>query len=240
MMAPSTASRPNSSATCQNELSPFEINSTSISVRNTANGSLVPDSTSSVAPTRGRSRKPWACTRRNTAAASVEATTAPTSSASVQFRSSTYLATGAVISAVSSTPIGRQRHRWREHRADALKPRAQAAIEQDQRQRHRSHQIGGAHIVEAQLPRAGIAGQHADEQKHQQQRRAEAQRQQARQNAGHHQCGAEKNGYADRIERGHERSKLIINACSCILIVATVRRQPIFARQRQSARFVQP
>ncbi len=87
------------------ELSPTEISSTSISVRKTANGSLVPDSASSVAPTRGRSRKPCACTRRNTAAASVDATTAPTSSASVQFRSSAYLATGAVISAVSSTPI---------------------------------------------------------------------------------------------------------------------------------------
>ena len=81
------------------------MNSTSIRVRNTANGSLVPDSASSVAPTRGRSRRPCACTSRNTAAASVEATTAPTSSDSVQFRSSAYLATGAVISAVSSTPI---------------------------------------------------------------------------------------------------------------------------------------
>ena len=80
------------------------MNSTSISVRNTANGSLVPDSTSSVAPTRGRRRSPCACTSRNTAAASVDATTAPTSSASDQFRSSAYLATGAVISAVTSTP----------------------------------------------------------------------------------------------------------------------------------------
>src|SRR6266850_265097 len=150
------------------------MSSTSISVRNTANGSLVPDSTSSVAPTRGRRRKPCACTKRNTAAASVDATTAPTSSASVQFRSSAYLATGAVISAVSNTPI-----------------------EQDQRQRHRADQIGGADVVEPQLPRAGVAGQHADEQEHQQQWRAEAQREQARQNAGHHQSRAEKNGYAD-------------------------------------------
>ncbi|OIQ72161.1 hypothetical protein GALL_462150 [mine drainage metagenome] len=54
---------------------------------------------------RGRNRKPCACTSRNTAAASVDATTAPASSASVQFRSSAYLATGAVTSAVSSTPI---------------------------------------------------------------------------------------------------------------------------------------
>src|SRR5207237_386657 len=84
---------------------PAEITSTSISVRNTANGSLVPDSASSVAPTRGRSRRPGVCTSRNTAAASVDATTAPTNRASVQLRSSAHLATGAVIIAVSNTPI---------------------------------------------------------------------------------------------------------------------------------------
>ncbi len=65
----------------------------------------MPDSASSVAPTRGRRRKPCVCTKRNTAAASVDATTAPTKNASVQFKSSAYLATGAVISAVKSTPI---------------------------------------------------------------------------------------------------------------------------------------
>ena len=141
----------------------------------------------------------------------------------------------------------RQHHRGRQHRADALKPRSQAAIEQDQRQRHRSHQIGGAHIVEPQVAGAGIAGQHADHQKHQQQRRAEAQRQQARQNAGHHQHRAEKNGYADRVERSHGPPlipqmlhKSCTNPCNCILIVATVRRQPIFRCQRQCARFSGP
>ncbi len=131
----------------------------------------------------------------------------------------------------------RQHHRGRQHRADALKPRAQAAIEQDQRQRHRPHQIGGAHIVEPQLARTGIAGHHADQQEHQQQRRAEAQRQQARQNAGHHQNRAEKDGYADRIERSHAPSQTIANTCNCILIVATVRRQGHFCRARQCARF---
>ncbi len=43
--------------------------------------------------------------RKNTAAASVEATTAPTSSASLQRRPSAYLATGAVSAAVSMTPM---------------------------------------------------------------------------------------------------------------------------------------
>src|SRR3954467_11275222 len=104
-MAPNTASRPNSIATCHGELSPTEINFTRTSVRKTANGSLVPDSASSVAPTRGRSRSPCVCTSRKTAAASVEATTAPTSSDSGQLRASAYLATGAVITAVNSTPM---------------------------------------------------------------------------------------------------------------------------------------
>jgi hypothetical protein len=123
----------------------------------------------------------------------------------------------------------RQRHRRRQHRADALKPRLQPAIEQDQRQCHRSHQIGGADIVESKLAGAGIAGQHADEQKHQQQRRAEAQREQAGENAGHHQHRTEKNGYADRVERSHEPPQVIVNTRNCILIVATLGRQPISA-----------
>jgi len=112
----------------------------------------------------------------------VEATTAPTSEASGR----------------------RQHHRRRQHGADALKPGFQAAVEQDQRQRHRPHQIGGADVVELQPAGAGIARQHADQQEYQQQRRAEPQREQARQDSGHHQNRAEKDRYADRVERRHE------------------------------------
>ena len=64
-------------------------------------------------------------------------------------------------------PDGRQHHRGRQHRADALKPRSKSAVEQDQRQRHRSHQVGGADVVELELAWTGIAGQHADHQEHQ-------------------------------------------------------------------------
>ena len=106
---------------------------------------------------------------------------------------------------------GCQHHRRRQHGADALKPRLQSAVEQDQRQRHRSHQVGGADVVELQLAGAGIAGQHADHQKDQQQGRAEAQRQQARQDAGHHQNRAEQDGYADLIEGSHAPSLKIPN-----------------------------
>ena len=98
----------------------------------------------------------------------------------------------------------RQHHGWRQHGTDALKPGSQAAVEQDQCQRHRPHQIGGADVIEGELARPGIARQHADQEEHQQQRRSEAQREQARQDAGHHQDGAQKDGDADRVERSHE------------------------------------
>ena len=64
----------------------------------------MPDSTSSVARTRGRRRKPRALMRKNTAAASVEATTAPASSACVQLPPSMIRTTGATRTAVISTP----------------------------------------------------------------------------------------------------------------------------------------
>ena len=77
---------------------------TSNKARNTANGSLVPDSTSSVLRTRGRRRSPPALIKRKTAAASVEATTAPISKDSTQPISRAYLTTGAVRTVVTRTP----------------------------------------------------------------------------------------------------------------------------------------
>ena len=59
---------------------PLSATPTSAMVRKIANGSLVADSISSVAPTRGRSRSPREWMSRNTAAASVEEMTAPTRS----------------------------------------------------------------------------------------------------------------------------------------------------------------
>ncbi len=74
-------------------------------VRKIANGSLVPDSTSSVALTRGRNRRPRACSRKKTAAASVDAITAPTSRLSIQSISSMKFGDRrATAAAVTSTP----------------------------------------------------------------------------------------------------------------------------------------
>src|SRR5205823_8581261 len=58
--------------------------------------------------------------------------------------------------------------------------------------------------------------------------RAETQREQARQDAGHDQHRTEQNRYADCVERGRPRSQILANACDCILIDATLRRQPRF------------
>ena len=91
-------------ATSVHALPPENRISTRTMVRKIANGSLMPDSTSSVALTRGRSRKPLAWSRKNTAAASVEAITAPTRSASDQVSPSIHAATGAVSVAVIRTP----------------------------------------------------------------------------------------------------------------------------------------
>ena len=145
-------------------LLPSSRYSTSTMVRKIATGSLSPDSTSSVALTRGRSRRPLACSRKNTAAASVEATTAPASSASGQLMPSVSIAAGAVSAAVTTTPTRRQRAGRRQHVAEGLEPGAQAAVEQDQAERHRAHGVGQLDIVEDDAAGAGFAGQHADHQ----------------------------------------------------------------------------
>src|SRR6185437_5868423 len=99
-----------------------------------------------------------------------------------------------------------------------------------------THEVGGADVVEAELARASIAGDHADHQKHQQQGRAEAQRQQARQDAGHDQNRAEKDGYADRVEGGHARSQITAEiSAPRILIVAAVGGQGRLWPRRQCA-----
>ena len=120
------------------------------------------------------------------------------------------MATGAVISAVIEHADGRQRERRRQHAAEAGKARTQAAVEQDQRQRDRADQVGGADIVELEAAGPALAGQHADDQEHQQQRRAEAQRDQTRQDAGEHQQAAEQDGDADGVEQGHRANLLLL------------------------------
>ena len=94
-----------------------------------------------------------------------------------------------------------------EHAAKGRKARAQAAVEQDERERHRSNQIGRAHVVKLD-PKAALAGRHAEDEKDEQQRRPEAQRDEARQDAGEYQGCAKQDGKADGVERSHWDSSI--------------------------------
>ena len=98
---------------------------------------------------------------------------------------------------------GRKRHRWRQHRADMLETGPQAAVEQNQRQRHRASEISGAHIVELDAAGTLFPRQNTEQQEDQQQGCAESQRHQARQDAGHDEHRPEQDRNADGIERGH-------------------------------------
>ena len=68
------------------------------------------------------------------------------------------------------------------------------------RQRDRADGINEPHILEMDAERPGFARQHADDKEDQQQRPAETQGDQARQDAGQHQKRAEQDQKADRIE----------------------------------------
>ena len=105
---------------------------------------------------------------------------------------------------------GRQHARRGEHIAERREPRTQPAVEQDQGERHRPDRIGQPHVVELDAADAGFAGQHADQEEHEQQRRAEAQRHQTRHNAGEHQHGAEQDGDADCVDRCHDALPLLL------------------------------
>ncbi len=97
----------------------------------------------------------------------------------------------------------RQGQRRGENAAECGQPGTQTAIEQDQGERDGADQIGGPHIVELDAAGTGFAGQHADRQKHQQQRGAKPQRHKARQDARKHQCRAQQNCQTYSIENGH-------------------------------------
>ncbi len=118
------------------------MSSVSAITRNTANGSLVPLSISSVDPTRLCRRRPPVRSRKNTAAASVEATIDPSSSASTGARSSTAQAATPDRGRGQRDPERREQQRRREHAAKHRQSRPQAAVEQDHGERDRPDEVG--------------------------------------------------------------------------------------------------
>ena len=183
-MAPSTASRASTSTISFQGFGPSSRISTSTMVRKIANGSLVPDSTSRVPPRAAAAASPRACIRKNTAAASVEATAAPSSNPSSQLKSNSKDRDRRRDRRRDQDPDRRERAGRRQHAAEGGKPGAQTAVEQDQGQRDRADRVGELHVVEADAAGPGFSGQHADQNEDQQQRGAEAQRHQTRQDAG--------------------------------------------------------
>ena len=100
-------------------------------------------------------------------------------------------------------PHGRQRSGRSQHVPQAGETGAKAAIKQDQCKRDRTDRIGSADIVELDAPWPALTGEHADQQKHQEQGRAESQRDEARQDAGENQQAAKQYGQTDSVEGAH-------------------------------------
>ncbi len=93
-----------SSAYQPGESAGFSNSWTQTRVRNTAMGSFMPDSSSSVPPTRALTAEPLPCSSMKTAAASVEASTDPSSTPSSGERPMKRCASPAMAKAESSTP----------------------------------------------------------------------------------------------------------------------------------------
>ena len=116
-------------------------------VRITATGSLIPDSTSSVPPTRCLSWIPLPRSTANTAAASVDETIAPSRNDALHGRPSA-CATTATMHIVPTTPTVASRPAGASERRSVLDRRVQPAVEQDERERRRSRAEREAEIVE--------------------------------------------------------------------------------------------
>ena len=134
----------------------------------TAIGSLAPDSTSSRFPSRRGT-----ATRRSaekTAAASVDATTAPTSSAVVVSTSRSGAATRATTPAGDEHADRRQAERRRGDPPHVREPDAQPALVEDDDQRRDGEGLGELRVRQADQVEAVVADGHADAEEEQQAR----------------------------------------------------------------------
>ena len=164
---------------------------------------MTPDSISSVAATRSFSVTPDRVSSANTAAASVEPTIAPSSQAVRQSRPTNSTPATAVMPAQIITPTRGQQRGRPQPGAEGRVGGAQAAVEQDHRQRQVADPEAEREVVEAVAAGAVLAGQDAGDQEHQQERKADARRKQARQHAGEDQ---RRGGEQGRVDEVHRRS----------------------------------
>ena len=127
----------------------------------TAIGSFRPDSSSSRCATRRLRCVPLAASTENTAAASVDATMAPSSSASGHSIPNRCAASAVIDRGQHDAECREQRGRP-DRFAHRVHRRVQPAVEQDQNERRRPDLIGEMIILEWDLPDPFRAGEHAD------------------------------------------------------------------------------
>ncbi len=142
-------------------VSPRTITLVSAIVRITAIGSLRPDSTSSVEPTRRRKPMPLLRSATNTAAASVDDTIAPSSSACGQSKPSSLRAHGRDTGDAGHTE-GRQHAGGRPHAPQRLERRVQPAVEEDEHERRRPDAERQRVVGELDAADAVAPGEHPD------------------------------------------------------------------------------
>lgn len=98
-----------------------------------------------------------------------------------------------------------KRRRRRPRHAHGGERRAQAAVEQNHRERHAADEKGGVEIVEGDAKNAVFAGEHAEAQEHEQQRRADPRRNHAGDDADDQKTA----GKQDQVVDGFHRLRVI-------------------------------
>ena len=167
------------------------------STSRTATGSFRPDSPSRVRASRRRSVD--VRSTEKTAAASVAASTDPSSSPSSVERSNSQAATNPVSSAVRIVPTNARLTAGRSTGPTSLQPDGEAALEQDQRQRDDPDPAGHLVVVELDPARAVRADQHPGSEHQHQGRHAEARSEQRGGEPGGQQRAADE----DQLAVGH-------------------------------------
>ena len=192
----------------------------SATVRITATGSLRPDSSSSVAATRRDSSMRLPRRTEKTAAASVDETMAPNRSASRPRE-----AEQRARPTRDDRRRSRRRRRWRARRrararaARCASEALEAAVEQDEHERHGAEAEGERVVLEVDAADAFGAGEHADDEEEQRDRDAGA----AGDAAGDH---AQPHEQAEQRERDRGRGELVHARIISVAMAIVVGRAP--------------
>ena len=131
--------------------------------------------------------------RKKTAAASVGAMMAPSSSPSIHGKPKRTSAASATSTAVKTTPTVARTSDGAAAMRSVESARLEAGIEQDEGERDGADEIGGAGIVEDDAADAVLAGEQPDEKEDEEQRGAEAEADEAGEDRRDHQRRTDEN-----------------------------------------------